>query len=197
MKKLLVLSLTLIALNSTAQYTTMSYSTAAPLGVFKEFVGEYSWQGFEAGYQHKIGESFTFGFHWRFTKFYEKKDKATYEFDNGAITGTTYAYSFINNFNFTLNYMHETGGPVTPYIGFAAGPAYLHNLLVVGIFEVNDYPWRFSMTPQIGAMIEVGAGVAIDIKANYNYIPLKYDRFTSIQSLGIELGITWSPFFEY
>ena len=197
MKKLLLLGFTLIALSSTAQYATIAYSTAAPLGEFKDYISKYSWTGVEASYKHKVGESFTVGLHYSYTKFYEKHDRSTYIFDNGAITGTRYAYSFRNNIELSLNYMYETFSRFTPYVGFAAGPSYTHNVDVIGLLEVNDYfPWSFSMTPQIGTMIEISSGLAIDVKMNYNYIFLRNDKVPNLQSLGMQLGLTWSPLFE-
>jgi len=143
MKKLLLISFTLLSLSSFAQYTTLSYATASPFGKYKDYVASYSWRGVEFGYQHKLGESFAIGFQYKYNKFYEKKDRATYNFSNenfgnGAITGTRYTYSFVNNFQLSLNYIGQTNTKVAPYFGFAAGTAYVDNLLIVGMLEVDD-----------------------------------------------------------
>jgi len=52
------------------------------------------------------------------------------------------------------------------------------------------------MSPQAGLMVTLGYGAALDLKFSYNYIPTQYENFDSIESLGINLGITWSPLIE-
>jgi len=200
MKKIFLIGLTLLSLSSFAQYTTISYSTATPLGGYRDFVASNSWVGFEAGYQHMFGEHLAVGFQYKYSKFYEKKDRHTYDFttDNsvGSITGVRYSYSFVNNFNFSLNYIGQTNTSFTPYAGFAIGPAYIDNLLIVGILEVDDDTWAFSMTPQAGLMYSIGPGIALDLKVSYNYIPVKYDDVTAFQALGVAIGFTWSPLLD-
>lgn len=198
MKNLLLIGLTLFTLSSFGQYTTLSYSTATPLGGYRDYVASNSWQGFEFAYQHKFGENFAVGVQYKYQKFYEKKDRATYDFDNdrgtGAITGVRYTYSFVNNFNVSLNYIGQTNTMVTPYAGLAIGPAYIDNLLVVGVYELDDDVWKFAMEPHVGLMFEIGPGIALDLKVSYNYISLNYENVGAFQALGVGLGFTWSPF---
>lgn len=184
----------LVSFSTFAQYTTIAYSTATPLGDYRDYVSDNSWVGFEAGYQHKFGDNLAVGFQYKYTKFYEKKDRHTYHVENGAVTGVRYTYSFVHNFNFSLNYIGQTNTKFTPYAGVAIGPAYIDNLLILGVFEKDDDTWAFSMTPQAGLMYEIGYGIGLDLKVSYNYTPVKYDAVTSMQALQVAIGFTWSPF---
>jgi len=196
MKNLMLIGLSMIASVSFGQRMyNFNYSTAAPIGTYTNFVSEYSWQGFEIGYQKGIGENLTVGFTYRWQKFYEKKDRATYEFDNGAITSNLYTYTFINNCNVTLNYYVDNATKITPYFSMAAGPAYVENRLVIGFIDLDDNDWKIALSPQIGVMIDINESFAIDLKCNYNYLPLQYQRFSSIQYIGASIGIAWRDSF--
>jgi len=195
MKYLILISASLFCFASFGQRMLhLSYSTAAPIGTYQDYVSEYSWQGLEVGYQKEIGKNLTVGFSYRWQKFYEKKDRATYVFDNGAITSSLYTYSFVNNFNATLNYYLNNATKITPYFSIAAGPAFVKNRLVIGFVDLDDNSWKIGLSPQVGIMIDINKSFAIDLKCNYNYLPLQYERFKSIQYIGASIGIVWRDY---
>ncbi len=191
MKQLILISFCLISFSSFAQNSTLSYATGAPIGSYTDFISEYSWKGIEVGIQQKWGDKFAYGFHYRYLNFYEKRDRATYEFENGAITTVRYTYSFVSNFNLSLNYFHHNNSKFTPYTGLAAGPAFIRNRLIIGYIDISANNFRFSISPQAGIIIELTPDLALDLKVNYNFIPLQYENFKNIQFIGVSLGVTW------
>ena len=192
MKKLVLVSLSMMCFVSFGQRIyNFNYSTGMPIGTYSDYVSEYSWQGFEVGYQKDVGTNLTLGFSYRWQKFYEKKDRATYEFENGAITSNLYTYSFINNLNVTLNYYMDNASRITPYFSLAAGPAFVENRLVIGFIDLDDSSWKIGMSPQVGVIMDINDSFGIDLKCNYNYLPLQYQRFSSIQFVGASIGLVW------
>jgi hypothetical protein len=198
MKKILLLSLITFSLSAFSQRSmgNLSYSTGAPVGSFSDFVSNYSWKGIEFGYEFKWGKNLTCGFRYRYLNFYENKERGTYQFDNGAITTTSYTYSFINNFDFTLNYYLHNDSKFTPYAGMATGPAFVRNKLIVGIFDLEDNSTKLSLSPQIGTLFEIVEGTQLNIKVNYNYIPMSYENFKSIHFIGVAVGLSWYSLYK-
>jgi hypothetical protein len=198
MKNLLLLSLLAFSLTAFSQGSigNLSYTTGAPVGSFSDYVSDYSWKGIEFGYEFKWGENLTYGFRYRYLNFYEKKDRGTYEFENGAITTTRYTYSFVNNFDFTLNYYLHNDSRFTPFAGLAIGPAFVRNKLIIGIFNLEDNTTKLSLSPQIGTLVEIVEGTELNIKVNYNYIPMSYENFKSVSFIGVSVGLSWSSLYN-
>lgn len=191
MKKILILLLSVVSISASAQIGTLGYVTNMPLGDYKDYVGDFSWQGVEFGFGQYLGESnLAVGVEYRWYKMYEKKDRGTYHIDGGAITTTIYSYSFVNNINVYLRYFGDENGGFKPFGGLSMGPVYVKNTLVVGIAEVNDYNWKFSINPELGVIYRIpDRDTGISFKVNYNYIPYSYQNFSGISTLGFTLGV--------
>ena len=194
MKNIIIALFLVVGFNSYAQYSYVTYTTGSPIGDYRDFISEHSWKGFEAGFEKELQDNFSMGLSYRYIRFYEKKERETIEFDNGAITSTLYTYSFINNFNLTMTYLHQNESRITPYLNFAVGPTYVRNELIIGFLQLTDHKWRFNLSSALGIRYSLAEDLMLDFKVDYNYMPVQYEKFKSMKYVGFSLGIGWTVF---
>lgn len=193
MKKIFIsIIVVFVALHSFGQesFWSMTYQMAVPTGDTKNFTDKMSFRGFGIEGRWFVDNNVTLGGGALWNVFYEKQDKVTTELENVTLTGTHYNY--INAFPFFVNaaYYFNEGSYVRPYAAMNAGVIYTMYRKDVGLYRIEDDPWKFGVAPEIGVLIETYGGANFTVNFRYNY-GLETNDTDPLSYFGINLGVVW------
>jgi len=154
---------------SQAQYSlfNVTWNIAIPSSELKDFIDETSTLGFSFGGRYFIYDYVSVGgsFGWQT---FDTKFTGTQSIDNVQITGTQFKY--INTYPLQVNshyYLGKDGG-IRPYIGTSVGLTWVNQRVDLGIFTNSDVSTHFSIAPEVGVIIPLGAsGVGAMVAAKY------------------------------
>jgi outer membrane protein W len=165
MKKIITLSIALLALASTSYisaqnkgFVSFGWKTGMTLSDTKDYADEFSLEGFHFGAERFVGNNFTLGVDLSFQHFYEEAGKITYKSGNSSYTGSGYKYFDAAPITLSGKYYFGISKPnasFVPYMGFGAGAYYIKERLEVGSVAFEDTGWAFGITPQVGFMIRL------------------------------------------
>lgn len=172
--KIFTLAFMLFSISLSAQQFlgVLSYSTALGMGNTSDYIGNYSFKGFQFEGRTFTNRNFTFGGTFGWNIFEEKSsDMIHLEGDSkiSDISGTQARY--INSFPMMLNghyYFMKRRDPVRPFIGLNVGLYYITQRFQLGIYQQDNSNWHFGFAPEAGFLIPLG-GVSIMANAKYNY----------------------------
>jgi len=134
----------------------LNYVMGFPSGDFKDFISEKSYRGITIDYRRFLTDYLSVGGYTGWNGFYEKTDRATYTFDNGAITGVLYNYLYVLPIYAGVYYYPFPGDPVQPFAGLAFGAVYVNRESQMGILTVYEDSWHFGIAPELGFFIPFG-----------------------------------------
>jgi hypothetical protein len=204
MKKIyIILVITLISFNTFSQddeyinapdgFFSLNFNPSFPTGTLYENISESSFRGFMFEGKRFLNKNLAIGGSLSWTGFYELKDRQTYEFDNGAITGNVANYYY--NFPILLNasYYFIPESIIKPYVGINAGTVYNKLEKYVGTLYLSDITWQFHIAPELGVFVPFGknAQAGIQIAGRYNYITYQKYKYNGIQYFQLSVGLAW------
>jgi len=172
--KIFILAILFLSISVSAQsfLGAISYSTALGMGNTSDYIGNYSYKGFQFEGRTFTNRNFTFGGTFGWNIFDTKSsDLIHLEGDDKSsdISGTQARY--INSFPLMLNghyYFMKRRDPVRPFIGLNIGMYYITQRFQLGIFQKEINNWHFGFAPEVGLLIPVGS-ISIMANAKYNY----------------------------
>jgi hypothetical protein len=175
---------------SQESFWSMTYQMSVPTGDTKNFTDKMSFRGFGIEGRWFVDNNVTVGGGAHYNVFYEKTDKVTSELENVTITGTHYNY--INAFPFFVNaaYYFNEGSYIRPYAAMNAGAIYTLYRKDIGLYRIEEEPWKFGVAPEIGVLIETYGGANFTVNFRYNY-GMETDDTKPLSYFGINVGVVW------
>jgi hypothetical protein len=151
------------------------WNTAQPVGDTHDFIAAYSWLGFTFEGDRFHSPSFSTGIVLGWQEIYDQSGFGTYNFPQGAATGTTYRHLMVVPILVKARYW--TGGThqgrsMHPFVGGAIGTYYVRQTLDFGIYTAEESNWHFGLAPEAGIVMGQIRGAAWTLLARYNY-PVK------------------------
>lgn len=197
MKKYIIISLFLsfaMGISYGQSVWTLSYEPATPLGDMTDFISKSSLRGLSGSVEWFVNDKITAGFNIQWTGFYEKEDRATFEFDAGAVTATAWKEFYILPLYATAKYHFMEEGRVRPYAGVSTGVAYVEQMAQVGTYEFTEKNWRYALAPEAGARIPMGMEKqwGFNLKLRYQMIFYNEYNIDLLQYLNYSFGIYWN-----
>jgi hypothetical protein len=168
----------------------VTYQVSLPVGETHDVIGKTSFRGIGLEGRWFVDNNVALGggVHWNV--FYEKNDKVTTVIANTTITGTHFKY--LNSFPIYANaaYYFNEGSYIRPFAGINVGTIYSEERLDIGLYTLEDNPWRFALTPEAGVMIETYGGINFTLNVRYNY-GFKTNDYDALSYIGINAGFVW------
>ena len=194
MKKLII-SVFIVAFAQFAvaqeNYWSVTYGIGIPTGPTQDFIEKASFRGVGVEGRWFVDNNVSLGGSLHWNVFYEKKDKMTTVVDNITLTGTHFNY--INAFPvyFNASYYLNEGSYVRPYVGLNAGGIYTVYRKDIGLYRIEEEPFKFGLAPEIGVMVETYGGLGFTVNARYNY-GTQTDNTDALSYFGINVGFLWT-----
>ena len=172
--KFIITALFFMSISLSAQQFlgVLSYSTALGNGNTGDFIGDYSYKGFQFEGRTFTNRNWTFGGTFGWNVFDQQSSELVHLEDGNDVSdiqGTQVRY--VNSFPMMANghyYFMKRKDPVRPFVGMNVGLYYISQRFQLGIFEQENNNWHFGFAPEVGLLIPVGE-VAIMANAKYNY----------------------------
>lgn len=172
--KNIIIAMLFLSISLSAQQFlgVVSYSMGLSNGNTSDYIGDFSFRGFQFEGRTFTNRNFTFGgsFGWNV---FDSQSSDIIHLENGDdasdIQGTQVRY--INSFPIMANghyYFLKRRDPIRPFIGLNVGLYYITQRFQLGIYQKENNNWHFGFAPEAGLLIPVG-NVAIMANAKYNY----------------------------
>ncbi|WP_346859164.1 hypothetical protein [uncultured Draconibacterium sp.] len=192
MKKYIIIALlTVSAFALKAQEGTMffvDYNVAMPLGGTADFTNNISPRGVDFETQTFITEDLTVGLGIGWNLFRQKISDETFYYEDLTITGTQFRYTNIVPITVNVKKFFMNNGDYLPFVGVGLGTSYNEMRNEIGVFQLTDDKWLFSVAPEIGMLYDMNYKSFLSLKLKYNYSP-KSGNFASMSYLSLGVGI--------
>lgn len=196
MKNFIVISFLLIgAIKASAQdgYTSLHYDVSFGLGNTHEFISKPSFRGVGFDYRKMVSANVGVGMSIAWHTFYERKDYASYSFDDGVTSLSGIQYRYLNVLPLHINtnyYFGDEGAEVRPYLGIGVGTLFSERKTEMGQWSVTKDSWQFSLQPEVGLLYQVQSDAYIFMAGKFT-TPFKNSDFASQPFLSLNLGLAW------
>jgi hypothetical protein len=167
------------------------YAIAAPIGSVRDYVRDVSFRGVQFDLRYWVHRAVSLGFGVGWQLFDQKKDRATYPIESGAITATLYRSVEVIPLLATLHVYPGAYGPVKPFVGLGVGPSNLHFQTLAADLGWTKSAWFFTLQPEAGVLIgrDLAYGsFGVNISARYTWLPATFNDVSNVQSFGGWLG---------
>src|SRR4030095_3695408 len=157
------------AVNAQRNLTTASYSMGLGVGNTHDFISKYSWRGFAFEYRYLSSPNVGVGLNFGWNTFYQELPNATYEFET--ISATGYQFRYLNSFPIVAvaDYFFKPDEQVSPYAGLGLGVQYIVQSTDFGIYRFEADGWPFSISPEVGVLLQPQNGPAFNIGIKFLY----------------------------
>ena len=202
MKKIILIIALLIAVSSSS-INAQSRSSISGIINFawdmnlplnnKDFISKFSLPGARLESRWFVNPNMSFGVEIEWFSMYEYAPTQTYHLENLDITTDLYKYLYSVPLTASLHYYPVTDGKAIPYVGLAAGAAYVEPSVYFNIYQITDDNWGFTFKPEIGCIVPFGDGAnyGLSLSARYNYSTNKFENlnFKNMQTISFQVGL--------
>lgn len=195
MKNIKYIALALVVCFSMAAKAQVSafgfnYVISVPTGNTGDFIGEASYRGASFEYTYVPDDHIALHFEGGWNNFYEKIDKATYEYKTASITGTQYRYTESVPLFLGVHYLILPEAIIKPYAGLSIGLMYTDKRNDVGMYSIMSDSWQFGFKPEAGVAVELGENTYLKLSAKY-YQTLKTNDLVAQSFIGFNMGLAF------
>lgn len=177
-------------------FWTVSYSTALPLGEFKDkFIEDFSFRGFQLDGQKMLSDKLSVGGSVGYQVFRMETEKEYTEFINTEdyelrINGKQFRY--VNAFPIMAGsrYYVKISPQIRAFAGAGLGAYYIRKRVAIGATNFNDESWHFGLMPEFGGTITISDNLGISPAIRYNHA-FKSSETITYNYLTFSLGITF------
>lgn len=173
---------------------SINYNLSLPMADFKDFISPMGYRGWNIELRVFALEKLAVGGGVGWYGFFEKRERDTYIFENGALTSTIFTYLYSVPLTAKVEYFISPASYVQPYIALNVGTHYNNRRMEVGYYLIEDNTWNFSMAPEAGIIIPFGSNAdwGFNVKARYNFQIYNRERMDNLMWLDIGFGFTYS-----
>lgn len=198
MKKSIILATIAIfmSLNVSAQSNVwkINWDMNAPVGKTADFIGNFSVRGISVEASWFLGDNVALGGTLAWGLFYEKTDKITEHYldRNMTVTGVHQKYNNFTPFLFNGEYYFRNSGQVRPYVGLGVGASWSEAIKNVGLYQLYDKNWMFTLAPEVGLLIPISGNFNAHVKAKY--LQGLWSEGTNLQTFTISVGFAFTSY---
>lgn len=173
---------------------TFDWVIGVPTGdMSSNFISKTSTRGFAMEYRYMLNGPISVGGGFTWQAFYEKFERDTYQFDDGAITSTRFNYLYTFPIFANFHYYPLKSNYIYPFVGLNVAMVSIDKQDQVGQYYIQDKSWQFALAPEIGALIQMnpGSGFGIVLKAKYNYMFYNKGNFNNLSHINFHIGASF------
>jgi outer membrane protein W len=170
----------------------LNYSINTPVGDFKDVVNKTSYRSWAASLLYNINDKLAVGFGTGFQDFYQKYPRQVYKLEDGSdisavVSNSVQAIPLLAQ----VQYSFTPQAAVQPYVGVGVGGNMVLYRQYVGEFSDSKNKFGFAARPEAGVYIPFrkGGPAGITLRADYNYMPVKYNDLNGMDNWGAGIGV--------
>ena len=161
-------------------------------GVVSDYAGDVSFRGVQLDLRYFVHRGVAIGFGAGWQLFDEKKDRATYPIESGAITATFYRSVEMIPLLATVHVYPGAYGPVKPFMGLGVGPSHVRFQTLAADLVWDKNAWFFTLQPEAGVLIGKDTAYrsfGLNLSMRYTWLPATFGDVTNVQTLGGRIGL--------
>ena len=196
MKNILIISVLVISsISGFAQdgYTSLHYDVSFGLGNTRDFISQPSFRGVGFDYRKMVSANVGVGMSMALHTFYERKDYATYSFDDGVTSLSGIQYRYLNALPLHIStnyYFGEEDAEVRPYLGLGIGTLFSERKTEMGQYAFTTNSWQFSLQPEVGVLYQVQSDAYLFVAGKFT-TPFESTKLESQPFLSLNFGLAW------
>lgn len=170
----------------------INYSINTPTGNFKDVIDKTSYRSWAASLLYGINDKLSVGLGTGFQDFYQKYPRQVYKMDDGSdisavLTNSVQAIPILAQ----VQYNFTPQSAIQPYVGVGVGGNLVLYRQYVGEFENSKSKFGFAARPEAGVFVPFrkGGPSGITLRADYNYMPVKYNDLDGMSNWGAGIGV--------
>lgn len=182
---------------SNAQYGNevyLSYNLGVPLSDSKDYVPTVSYIGAELNLKRFVKPNLSLSLSFGWNVFY-KETSEILSLPNADISGKQNRYINTLPMLAGAQYYFKGSQSMTPYIGANLGAMYLSRRLQIGVYDLTETSWHFSVQPELGMVFSLNPYSDLILGVAYNYNTPSTSNITgksvSESWIGFKLGYGW------
>lgn len=180
------------AMRPGAMMLTFDWAVAVPIGNVRDYTGDASFRGMQLDLRYWVHRAVSLGFGFGWQLFDEKKDRATYPIESGAITATLYRSLELVPLLATVHVHPGAYGPVKPFAGLGVGTSHAHFQTLAADLAWDKRAWFFTLQPEAGVLIgrdTAYASFGVNLSVRYTWLPATFRDVRDVQALGGCIGL--------
>lgn len=199
---LIIMGFTTLNAQQYDSYFSGSYKLSIPLAEFSESLNSVSYRGGEFNLQFINEQNLAFGFNVTWTGFYDESDRTTQQIETSnygaAVTAKHFDFAYFTDLQVNTRYYVVSPKYFKPFIGARIGTTYTEGAKIVGVYSATWTDWVFGYNAEIGTLIQIpNRSWGFEFSANYNQSLTKSDFYNNAQYVGFNMGIFFSPHFDF
>jgi hypothetical protein len=176
-----------------------SYDARVPVGSFRDFVGDPSWQGFQASLDYFVTDWLSLGAAGQYSLFQEQFPTQTLAISNGAITAQTFRYASSWSIFGVPRVYFLPHHAVRPFVALGVGPVNVTHTAVASDIAVHDESWNLLLQPAVGAYFRLGPNARYGLRQDpafglvaslsYAFTTASFLNVSSLSYMGLQFGV--------
>lgn len=170
----------------------LGYNFSTPLGSsFKSLVNNTSFRGAHGEITYPVNEQLNIGLAVSHNDFYQKYPRQVVVTKNGDISAVISNSVQVTPLLAKVNYAFLKEGILRPYAGLGAGFNFINYNHYLGEFPDSKSSLKPALQADAGLNILLSErkGTGLNIGANFNYLPFKYNEIKNLNNWGIHAGV--------
>lgn len=180
-------------------YGSVTYQLGIPIGNTHTYIQDVAWRGIGVDLNWMVKPSISIGLALGWNVFYENTTTSisSNQIPSIANTGVTITGNQDRSINFfpilaDFRYLMTLKSGVRPFLGVGIGGYIVDEYLGIGLYSFSKSAFLFGVAPELGVIIPIEGGAAIQFSARYN-MAFGGSGISFQQFLGLNLGVAWGP----
>jgi len=177
----------------------VSYEASAPIGSFRSFLTDPSWQGFQGSLDFFLSDSISIGAGGQFSLFRQDFGSRTVQIQDGAVTAETFQYAPIWSVFGVVRAYFLPRTAVRPYLALGVGAADVTHAVLTSDIVLRDDTWGLMLEPSAGVFYRIGPNPSYGLRedpafglsasVSYSLVTASFAGVSSVSCLGAQIGV--------
>jgi len=176
-------------------YGSVQYQFGIPIGNTSDYISDVSWRGLGVDLDWMVKPTISIGLALGWNVFYQPTNKVINYIPGQNSPGFAISGPQDRSFNFfpilaDVRWLPKLKTGVRPFLGLGVGAYITTQQLGIGLYSYSTTRCQFGLAPELGVLIPVDAGVAVQVSTRYN-MAFKSGTIPFQQWLGLYVGVVW------
>jgi hypothetical protein len=178
-------------------YGSVVYQLGIPVGNTYDYIHDVEWRGIGVDLQWLLKPTISVGLALGWNVFYENINATINYVPGNKAPGFAISGNQDRSFNFfpllaDIRFLPRLKNGVRPFLGLGIGGYVTTQYLGIGLSSFQQTAFQFGLAPEVGILVPVQSGVAVDFSVRYN-MAFAGGGIDFQQWVGLSLGVAWGP----
>lgn len=178
-------------------YGSVVYQLGIGVGNTHDYISDVAWRGIGVDLGWLLKPTISIGLALGWNVFYSNVNATINYLPGNKAPGFAISGNQDRSFNFfpllaDFRFLPRLKNGVRPFIGVGIGGYITAQYLGIGLYSYKQTAFMFGLAPEIGLLVPVQSGVAVQFSVRYN-MAFPGGGIDFQQWVGLSLGVAWGP----